>query len=109
VGVAGLHSLDPENAGAAVGYWLSAEAEGHGFMARAVGRLLDLAFGRMKLHRVELRAGVRNRRSRALAERLGFRHEGTARGALALRGRFVDLAVYALEAEDWPTRSPRRR
>ncbi|HTL97678.1 MAG TPA: GNAT family protein [Holophagaceae bacterium] len=109
VGVAGLHSLDPDNASASVGYWLAAEAEGRGLMAKAVARLLDLGFGPMKLHRVELRAGVRNRRSRALAERLGFRHEGTARGAQALHGRHIDLAVYALEAEDWPTRSPRRR
>ena len=101
VGVAGLHSLDPENASGAIGYWLAAEAEGHGLMGRAVARLLDHAFGKLKLHRIELRAGVRNRRSRALAERLGFRHEGTARGAQLLRGRHIDLAVYALEAGDW--------
>ena len=109
VGILGLHSLDPENASGAVGYWLAAEAEGQGLMGKAVARLLDHAFERMKLHRIELRAGVRNRRSRALAERLGFRHEGTARGAQLLRGRHIDLAVYALEAGDWPTRSPRRR
>ncbi|MBS1766588.1 MAG: GNAT family N-acetyltransferase [Acidobacteria bacterium] len=101
VGIAGLHSLDHENASGAVGYWLAADAEGHGLMSKAVGRLLDHAFGRLKLHRVELRAAVRNRRSRALAERLGFHHEGTARGAQALRGRFIDLAVYALRREGW--------
>lgn len=101
VGVAGLHSLDAENASASVGYWLASEAEGRGLMGKAVARLLGHAFGRMKLHRVELRAGVRNRRSRALAERLGFHHEGTARGAQAMGGRFIDLAVYALEADDW--------
>lgn len=108
-GVAGLHSLDPENACAAVGYWLAAGAQGRGLMAKAVTRLLDLGFGPMKLHRIELRAGVRNRRSRALAERLGFRHEGTAKGAQALRGRHIDLAVYALEAENWAIRSRPRR
>ena len=101
VGVAGLHSLDAENASAAVGYWLAAEAEGNGLMTRAVARLLDHAFDRMGLHRIELRAGVRNRRSRALAERLGFRHEGTARGAQALHGRFIDLAIYALQSDAW--------
>src|SRR5690348_13177284 len=61
VGVAGLHSLDEENASGAIGYWLASDAEGRGLMTKAVGRLLDLAFGPMKLHRVELRAGVRNR------------------------------------------------
>lgn len=101
VGVAGLHSLDPEHASGAVGYWLAAEAEGQGLMTRAVARLLDHGFGPLRLHRIELRAGVRNRRSRAVAERLGFHHEGTARGAQALRGRYIDLAVYALERDDW--------
>lgn len=100
-GVAGLHNLDPENASGAVGYWLAAHAQGRGLMTRAVARLLDLAFGPLKLHRVELRAAVRNRASRAIATRLGFRHEGTARGAQLLRGRFMDHAVYALLAEDW--------
>ena len=101
VGVVGLHSLDAENASGAVGYWLAAEAEGRGLMTRAVARLLDHGFRRLKLNRLELRAAVRNRRSRALAARLGFRHEGTARGAQLLRGRPVDLAVYALTSEDW--------
>ena len=108
-GVAGLHSFDPENAAAAVGYWLASTAEGRGLMTRAVARLLDQAFGALKLHRVELRAGVRNGKSRAIAGRLGFRHEGTARGAQAMQGRYIDLAVYALEAEDWATRSRPRR
>lgn len=101
VGVAGLHSLDHENASGAVGYWLTSRAEGHGLMTRAVARLLDLAFGRLGLHRVELRAAVRNRPSRALAERLGFRHEGTARGVQILRDRHMDHAVYAMVAEAW--------
>ncbi len=100
-GVAGLHGLDADNHSAAVGYWLDAAASGHGLMTRAVARLLDHAFGTLSLHRVELRAAVRNRASRALAERLGFRHEGTARGAQLVRGRHLDLAVYALEAKDW--------
>lgn len=109
VGVADLHSIDTQNASAAMGYWLVLDVEGHGLMARAVAKLLDLAFETLHLHRVELRAAVRNRRSRALAERLGFHHEGTARGALVLRGRFTDHAVYAMVAEEWATRSRPRR
>lgn len=100
-GIAGLHGFDADNHSAAVGYWLDAAASGHGLMTKAVARLLDHAFGNLRLHRVELRAAVRNRASRAVAERLGFRHEGTARGAQAMRGRYLDLAVYAMEAEDW--------
>lgn len=108
-GVVGLHSFSPEHDSAAIGYWLASRLEGQGLMTRAVARLLDHALGELKLHRIELRAAVRNRPSRALAERVGFRHEGTAKGALKLRGTFVDHAVYALVAEDWLTRPRPRR
>lgn len=100
-GIAGLHGFDSDNHSASIGYWLDAEASGQGLMSKAVARLLDHAFGPLKLHRVELRAAVRNRASRALAERLGFRHEGTARGAQFVHDRYRNLAVYAMESEDW--------
>ncbi len=108
-GVVGLHSFSPEHDSAAIGYWLASRVEGQGLMTRAVARLLDHAFQDLKLHRIELRAAVRNRPSRAIAERLGFRHEGTAKGALKLRGTFVDHAVYSMVAEDWATRPRLRR
>jgi RimJ/RimL family protein N-acetyltransferase len=44
---------------------------------------------------------VENVRSRALAERLGFRHEGTLRQALRLGDGYHDDALYAMLAEDW--------
>jgi ribosomal-protein-serine acetyltransferase len=100
-GVVGLHSFSPEHDSAAIGYWLASSMEGRGLMTRAVARLLDHAFLDLHLHRIELRAAVRNRPSRAIAERLRFHHEGTAKGALKLRGAFVDHAVYAMVAEDW--------
>jgi ribosomal-protein-serine acetyltransferase len=53
---------------------------------------------------VEIRAGVRNRRSRAIPERLGFRHEGTLRQAERLVGRYVDHAVYGLLVGEWRAR-----
>lgn len=108
-GVAGLHSYSSDHDSAAIGYWLDSGFEGKGLMTRAVSRLLDYAFGELGLHRIELRAAVRNRPSRAIAERLGFRHEGTAKGALKLHGHYVDHAVYAMVTEDWVIQSRRRR
>lgn len=101
VGVAGYNWIDDANRSAAVGYWLAAEAEGRGLMTAAVAALLRHGFGDLDLHRIELRAGVRNRRSRAVAERLGFRREGTLRQAEWVSGRWVDHAVYGLLDEDW--------
>jgi ribosomal-protein-serine acetyltransferase len=69
-----------------------------------VTALLRHGFRTLKLNRIEIRAGVRNRRSRAIPERLGFRHEGTLRQAEWLADRFVDHAVYGLLVGEWRRR-----
>jgi ribosomal-protein-serine acetyltransferase len=104
VGVAGFNWIDGANCNAAIGYWLAQHAEGHGLMTSAVSALLRYGFRTLKLHRIEIRAGVRNRRSRAIPQRLGFRHEGTLREAERLGDRFVDHAVYGLLAAEWRAR-----
>jgi ribosomal-protein-serine acetyltransferase len=101
VGVASFTWIDQSNCSAAIGYWLAQEAEGHGLMTAAVTALLRHGFRTLQLNRIEIRAGLRNRRSRAIPKRLGFRHEGTLRQAERLADRFVDHAVYGLLKEDW--------
>lgn len=104
VGVAGFVWIDAANQSAAIGYWLAQEAEGHGLMTAAVSALLRHGFRTLKLNRIEIRAGVRNRRSRAIPERLGFRREGTLRQAERLADRFVNHTVYGLLKGDWNRR-----
>ena len=70
-------------------------------MTAAVSALVRHGFRALKLNRIEIRAGVRNRRSRAIPERLGFRHEGTLRQAERLADRYVDHAVYGMLAGEW--------
>ena len=48
-------------------------------VTRACRVLIDVAFGELGLHRVVIRAGVDNPRSRAIPERLGFTEERIAR------------------------------
>lgn len=104
VGIAGFVWIDSANRSAAIGYWLAQEAEGHGLMSAAVKALLRHGFLTLKLNRIEIRAGVRNHRSRAIPKRLGFRHEGTLRQAERLADRYVDHAVYGLLAVEWKRR-----
>lgn len=101
VGVVGFNAFDRVNRLASIGYWLSEHAEGHGLMTRAVTALVKYGFEEEQLHRIEIRVAVRNRRSRAIPERLNFRHEGTLRGVENLYGRYLDHAVYGMLAEDW--------
>ncbi len=100
VGMVGFNWIDRPNRTGHVGYWIDEAHAGQGLITRAVAALLAHGFGPLGLHRVEIRAAVRNRASRAVAERLGFRHEGTLRQAEWLYGKPVDHALYGRLATD---------
>src|SRR5579862_7683358 len=108
IGVAGFHGIDWGRRSTSIGYWLSAAEQGFGTMTATVAAMLDHAFGRWGLARVEIRAGVANRRSRAIPERLGFREEGVLRAAERIGTRVIDHVVYAMSARDWKRQTARR-
>jgi ribosomal-protein-serine acetyltransferase len=84
-----------------IGYWLGQKAVGRGLMARAIPPLLDFCFNELNLNRVGLNADVRNARSRATAERLGFTYEGTTRDGWTHNDQLIDIAVYGMLAREW--------
>jgi ribosomal-protein-serine acetyltransferase len=100
-GTVGYHGVDHGNRSTSIGYWLAGEYEGRGLMTAAVGELVDHAFGAWSLHRVELRIAPDNERSRALADRLGFRQEGLLRDAERFGDEYRDLLLYSLLATEW--------
>ena len=71
-------------------------------MTTAVAALVDVALGDWRLNRVEIRTDIENRRSRALAERLGFQYEGVLRQAYWVGDRYSDDAVYSMLAAERP-------
>jgi ribosomal-protein-serine acetyltransferase len=101
-GVVGFHAVSWAHRSASLGYWLAADRQGRGLMTTAVRRLVDHAIFEWALHRIEIRAAVGNRRSRAIPERLGFVQEGVLRQAELVQGRYLDLVVYSMLAPDWP-------
>jgi ribosomal-protein-serine acetyltransferase len=103
VGAIGYHSIDWLNCSTSIGYWLSASHQGRGLMTKACRAMVEHAFSQLGLNRVEIRCATGNQKSRAIPERLGFTHEGISRQAEWLYDHFVDLAVYSMLADDWPT------
>jgi ribosomal-protein-serine acetyltransferase len=100
-GVIGFHEIDRVHAQVGIGYWVAENRQGRGLVTRAVQALCGMAFDELGLNRVEIKAATDNARSRAIPERLGFRHEGVLREGERLYDRFVDLEVYALLASEW--------
>jgi ribosomal-protein-serine acetyltransferase len=96
-----------------VGYWIRTGAEGRGYVSEAVRLLTCLAFDRLGGERVEIFMHPRNARSEAVAKRLGFVYEGTARAVTpGPDGALEDRHMYALVRSDYarvPWRSGRLR
>jgi ribosomal-protein-serine acetyltransferase len=103
VGGIGFHFVNWPNRKTEMGYWLAESAQGRGIMTRCCRALVAHAFRGWGLNRIVIFCATDNRRSRAVPERLGFTHEGTYRQAEWLYDHFVDLAAYAMLAEEWET------
>jgi ribosomal-protein-serine acetyltransferase len=100
-GVGGYNLIDRANLTGHIGYWLGDTFEGRGLMTAANRALIGHGFSELGLRRQTISAATGNARSRAVAERLGFRLEGVLRSAEQLYGRRVDHAFYAQTSEDW--------
>jgi ribosomal-protein-serine acetyltransferase len=96
------HEVDRENRTTTIGYWLAEDQQGRGLMTAAVKRFLEHAFDELRLNRVGIEVAPNNPRSRALAERLGFREEGVLREAERFADDdYRDLVVYSMLASEW--------
>lgn len=101
VGATGTMSLDRVNEVAEIGYFVASTHQGRGMMTRAVGALVDHLFRVEGMHRVYARVLTTNRRSRALAGRLGLRLEGVHREEYKLRGEHHDVEVHSILIQEW--------
>jgi ribosomal-protein-serine acetyltransferase len=100
-GVIGFHAINWHNKSTSLGYWLGKGFEGSGLMTKSVKAFVNYAFVELKLNRVEIRAAVENKKSRAIPERLNFVEEGRIRQSEWLYDHYVDHVVYGMLAEDW--------
>lgn len=82
-------------ASADIGYWIAADYSGRGIVTRCVEALTRYAFEEYDLHRLTIRAEPENEKSWKVAERCGYEREGTMRGVLRFRDRWIDHHLYA--------------
>ncbi len=92
-----------------LGYYGFAPHAGQGYMTEGLGLVLRHAFRRMGLHRLEANIQPRNRASRALVRRLGFRREGFSPRYLKILGRWRDHERWAIVRETWAALTSTRR
>jgi len=89
-------------------YFALAPHHGSGQMSAGLCAVLKLAFGELRLHRVEANIQPSNTRSIALVRRAGFTLEGYSKRYLKIGGRWRDHERWALTKEAFrPKRSKR--
>lgn len=85
-----------------IGYWVDRRVAGRGVMPTCVALAVDHCFEVVGLHRVEVNIRPENAASRRVAEKLGFRLEGTRERFLHISGDWRDHLSYALVREEVP-------
>ncbi|MFF7737154.1 GNAT family N-acetyltransferase [Streptomyces sp. NPDC007984] len=83
-----------------LGFWAVKEHRANGYITEAALTTCRWAFTQAALDRVEWRAEVGNRASRAVAQRAGFTIEGTLRSAMNNNGVRRDIWVGSLLPSD---------
>ncbi len=102
IGSVGLHRIDWKNRRATVGIVLGEKKFwDRGYGTEALRTLLKFAFHELGLHRVELEVYAFNARAIRCYEKVGFKQEGVRREALFRDGRFHDILVMGLLAEEF--------
>ena len=94
IGSIDIHNVDRENHSAEIGYWLSPEYNGFGYMTQAV-KLIEAEAFLQGLHRIVITAQQENTRSSNVAKRCGYILEGTNQDAIFSNNKFYNRLVFA--------------
>ena len=87
---------------ATIGYWVSERFAGRNITPISVAMATDIAFGELRLHRMEICIRPENRASLRVVEKLGFRYEGLRRRFIHIDGDWRDHYAFALVREEVP-------
>lgn len=84
-----------------LGYYAFEPNHGKGLMKEALSEVIAIAFGELRLHRLEANIQPGNSRSIGLVKSLGFRMEGYSPRYLKIAGEWKDHERYAITCEEW--------
>ncbi|HWQ45986.1 MAG TPA: GNAT family protein [Longilinea sp.] len=101
IGTIGFHRWEKAYHRCDIGYDLSPDCWGHGYMSEALKTVLHSGFDRMDLHRMDAYVYTGNPRSYGLLEKFGFKKEGLLRDYFFLNGSYYDHYLFGLLRRDW--------
>ena len=96
VGTIGYMAYSEDNGSVEVGYSLAHWLWNGGYMTEALARVIDYTFDAMDVNRIEAQHELDNPASGRVMEKCGMQREGVLRQRLYNKGKFVDVALYAI-------------
>ncbi len=97
IGCAGILSRDETAPSFELGYWVHTAYTGRGYATEAASALTRLAFEDGGARRVEARMDERNRRSEAVAQRLGFELQSVLKSHRRdNQGKLTGILIYVM-------------
>ncbi len=96
VGTIGYMDYSEDNGSVEVGYSLARWLWNGGYMTEALRRVIAYTFDEMDINRIEAQHELTNPASGRVMEKCGMRREGVLRQRLYNKGRYVDVALYAI-------------
>lgn len=101
IGSMGMHDWNHGLNKAQLGYWISKDFEGRGIINNCLKGFINFLFGKVGLNKIEIQFVVSNKRSAAVAERLGFKIEGIIRQSYLLNGNYHDVVITGILKTEW--------
>jgi RimJ/RimL family protein N-acetyltransferase len=84
-----------------IGYSLLPSERNRGYCTEAVKIMVDYLFLSQDIARLQARTIVGNKASQRVAEKAGFKKEGTIRKSFFTKGEWRDMLLYSILREDW--------
>lgn len=103
IGAIALNKIDFDQGTAGGGFWIGEKYWGEGYGTEAMGEILNLAFNKLKLRKVELGYLKGNPSSFKVQKKFGFKIEGTRRKGAVCKatGKIHDEVITGLLREEW--------
>ena len=100
IGTIGFMWINLEYRSGEVGYSLSRAYWNQGIMTEALRAVLAFGFDTLRLNRIEAQHETDNPASGRVMVHAGMQYEGTLRQRIKNKGRYVDVALYAILKSD---------
>ena len=95
IGSVGFNTWSIYNQRAEINYDLSYSHWRQGIMTSTLEKVIEFAFSKMSLNRIEARVLLGNKSSISLLEKLGFHKEGVLKKYRVINSQAVDVCLYA--------------